>query len=72
MIRFKLWTKLLADMFGSKMLEQLFWILMNGIEYHLHDFGFDARKLVFGVFNNKGADQPAHLRRLMSTFFIHL
>ena len=41
---------IIADMYGSKMIEQLFWILfMNGIEYHLHEFGLDARKPVFRV-----------------------
>ena len=33
--------------------------------------GLDARKPVFGFFaNNKGADQPAHPRRLISNFVI--
>ena len=39
-----------------------------------HKMGLDARKPVFflwgggGVANNKGADQPAHPRRLISAF----
>ena len=34
--------------------------------------GLDAKKPVFGGFsNNKGADQPAHPRSLISTFVIH-
>ena len=34
--------------------------------------GFDMGKLVFGRggANNKGTDQPAHVRRLISTFVI--
>ena len=33
--------------------------------------GLNARKPVFGIFsNNKGADQPAHQRRLISAFAI--
>ena len=32
--------------------------------------GHDARKPVFGGFEHKGADLPAHLRRLISAFVI--
>ena len=32
--------------------------------------GLDARKPVWGFANNKEADQPAHLRRLISAFVI--
>ena len=36
-----------------------------------HDMGIVARKPVFGgVANNKGIDQPAHLRSLISAFVI--
>ena len=38
----------------------------------LHYLGFEARKHVFGVCKQQGADQPAHLRRLISDFVIHL
>ena len=34
--------------------------------------GISARKPFFGVCKNKGADQPAHLRNLINTFFIRL
>ena len=35
--------------------------------------GVDARKPVFGgVFNNKGADQPAHTRSLIGAFVIRV
>ena len=30
----------------------------------------DARKLVFGFANNKGTDQPAHLPRTATSFFL--
>ena len=33
--------------------------------------GLDIRKPVFGVGNNKDADQPMHLCRLISAFVIH-
>ena len=34
--------------------------------------GHNARNPVSGFANNKGADQPAHLHILISTFVIHL
>ena len=34
--------------------------------------GYDARKPVFEFANNKGADQPAHLRSLICAFVICL
>ena len=35
-----------------------------------NNMGLEARNLSSGFGNNKGADQPAHLRRLISTFVI--
>ena len=34
--------------------------------------GLDVRKPVWGFVNNKGADQPAHQRSLISAFVISL
>ena len=35
------------------------------------NMGLKARKPVLRVYNNKGTDQPAHLRRLINAFVIH-
>ena len=51
---------------------------LGGPQYELltsHNMGLDARTLSSGgggVVNNKGADQHAHPRSLISTFVIHL
>ena len=37
-----------------------------------NNMGLDMRNLSSGVTNNKGADQPAHPRSLISTFVIRL
>ena len=34
--------------------------------------GLDAKKPVFGFPNNEGADQPVHMRRLISALIIHV
>ena len=39
--------------------------------YHVYSLGFGVRTPVFGGFaNNKGADQHAHPRKLISAFVI--
>ena len=48
---------------------------MKGFKYLLpmatiYNLGLSARKPVFGFANNKGADQSAHGRRLISAFII--
>ena len=46
-------------------------IAKNTLLHVSYQMGLDARKPVFGGFaNNKGADQPAHTRSLISTFVI--
>ena len=37
-----------------------------------HHMGLNTRNLSLGFWNNIGADQPAHLRSLISAFVIHL
>ena len=34
--------------------------------------GLDAKKAIFGVSNNRNADQPAHPRRLVSVFVLRI
>ena len=41
------------------------------LKWFSSDVGLDARNMSSGFVTNKGADQPAHLRRLVSTFVIH-
>ena len=45
---------------------------MHGNPSRIYRLVLDTRKLSSGCGNNKGADQPAHLRRLISTFVIRL
>ena len=62
---------------GIKQIWIVLWSVVNvkldlrGV-YVRYYFGLDARKLSSGFANNKGADQPARPRNLISAFVIRL
>ena len=51
-------------------LNELFFLRTQNI-YMLKWMGLDAKNLSLGVCEQQGADQPAHLRSLISPFVIH-